>query len=435
MRTRIGSVLIVTLLCAAAAGLVRPPAARALDSRDYAVKERILLLQGYLNSYGAQHGFLYPAKNALRLGGLTVTLWPVNPWTGKPMAPSTHRGDFTYTPSAGRHSYTLVGHLSGGPFTVKGSTPAWLLTERAAQAQALAAARNRETELGVRTIQGYVDAWGMLNNQVAPTSVSALDLGIDPSIWPKNPWNDNPMAVGNNIGDFSYSVGTNGVYVLTAHLSDHDVSLDGTNLTQLRTSMDALRDDLVVANVQNLQAGVDRYAFMNLDALPTGLSKATVTSTYLPVWPKKPWLPYVDVQQGSDFTYTLLDAGCSDQIAGQLSDGSLFTADSTYAGLQHDFRERLKDLSVQLDGELIKEYVEEWKAANGGAAPGIADLSSSGAVGALHGFWPVNQWTNLPMQNADNKGDFQYTPGTGGAYTLTVRQVVAGPFTLYYTPQ
>jgi hypothetical protein len=39
------------------------------------------------------------------------------------------------------------------------------------------------------------------------------------------------------------------------------------------------------------------------------------------------------------------------------------------------------------------------------------------------------------MTNADARGDFQYAPGDGGSYTLTVRQQPVAPYAQYYTAQ
>ena len=63
-------------------------------------------------------------------------------------------------------------------------------------------------------------------------------------------------------------------------------------------------------------------------------------------------------------------------------------------------------------------------------------MSQTGAVGTSHGWWPLSPWTGTPMVNSDVTGDFQYTPGAGGTYTLTVRQKVTQHVTQeYYTPE
>ena len=91
---------------------------------------------------------------------------------------------------------------------------------------------------------------------------------------------------------------------------------------------------------------------------------------------------------------------------------------------------------MQAHGQVLREYVEEWKAAHGGTPPALSEMTKTGAVGASHGWWPLSPWTSAPMVNSDTAGDFQYTPGAGGAYTLTVRQKTTDHVTQeYYTPQ
>ena len=67
--------------------------------------------------------------------------------------------------------------------------------------------------------------------------------------------------------------------------------------------------------------------------------------------------------------------------------------------------------------------------------PRTAQLAGTGAVGALHAWWPLNPGRARPWPDNDVKGDFQYAVGAGDSYTLTVRQQPIAPFSEYYTPQ
>ncbi|HMK91955.1 MAG TPA: hypothetical protein VK576_03060, partial [Thermoleophilia bacterium] len=176
-------VLLVTVACGLAVSAVPPQPANALGYVDLQVKQNVLPLRGYINGQGASHGFVYPTKSQVKKGGgLAAPVWPLNPWTGKPMSSGSGRGCYTYTPAAGRHSYKLVAHFSKGSYTVSGGSPAWLATERTKAASDLkaaddalgatradlATARDTEAELGGRVIKGYIDKWGIEHNGTAP---------------------------------------------------------------------------------------------------------------------------------------------------------------------------------------------------------------------------------------------------------------------------
>ena len=110
---------------------VSAQAARDVSFVDQQVEAGILLLQGYINTWGANNGFVYPTKTMVKKGGgLTAPIWPANPWTGKIMVPGTGRGAYTYTLTSAATGYRLVGHLSKGSFKVKGGVPKWLTAER-----------------------------------------------------------------------------------------------------------------------------------------------------------------------------------------------------------------------------------------------------------------------------------------------------------------
>ena len=123
--------VLLALACALVIGAAAPVAGAL--TRDAQLKQNVRLLQVYVERYAAGKGFTYPAASVVRRGGgLTAPVWPANPWTGRPMAPGTARGAYTYTLAAGGASYTLTGHLSSGAFTVTGAAPSWLAAERAA---------------------------------------------------------------------------------------------------------------------------------------------------------------------------------------------------------------------------------------------------------------------------------------------------------------
>jgi len=101
-------------------------------------------------------------------GALVAPVWPGNPWTGKTMAPGTGKGTYTYTPKADLSCYTLVGHLSSGPYKVTDGIPRWFRNERTAAATA--AAKNARAELGPRVLKDHVEQWGTLYRGTQPAA-------------------------------------------------------------------------------------------------------------------------------------------------------------------------------------------------------------------------------------------------------------------------
>ncbi len=460
-------VLVATLACAAAYGAARPQPAAALSLADQQVKQNVLLLRGYIDRQAARNGFVYPTRTQVRKGGgLSATVWPLNPWTGKAMAPGSGRGSFTYIPAADRHSYTLVAHLSKGSYKVTGASPNWLATERAkavadltavqadltgaqadlstAQSQ-LAAAQDSEAELGARVIKGYIESWGLLHNASAPLSADIVPAGVGASqaFWPKNPWTGADMAVGWGAGDLSYAHLSDGVsYGLGVRSSAGLVDLSGAVPQAIRNATNTLRDELTKANMYYLQASVDRYAMDNADTFPpTGSLNAPLTNYAFDYWPMNPWTGFSMASSTARGDYTYTQGAGTYQIAGHLSDSTDYTVDDYWSTRFGGMRERFKDLQAQADVQVLKEYVEEWAQAHSGALPAAAGLAANGAVGATHAWWPRSPWTNVAMMAGPNRGDFQYVDNGDGTYTLTVREgpfldpKYGGQFPEYYTAQ
>ena len=432
--------ILLALACVALVGAVAP-AASAL-TRDARMKQNVRLLQVYIERSAAAKSFVYPAASTVRKGGgLTAPVWPANPWTGAAMAPGKARGTYTYKVGAGGDRYTLVGHLSAGSFAVSGATPAWLEKERLASGD-VTAARDQSAEFGARVIKGYIEQYGMLNNGTAPAAGDVSQTGSLGSwfpFWPDNPYTGQPMAPGTDPGEFAYTAGAGGAYSLSARTSQTSpVDLVGTIPQQLTNALTAARNALTNANIHVIQQGVDRYAHDNNDVFPPNASPATL-GTYVDPWPANPWtgapMSTSSSAQG-DCTYSqsllayTVTAHLAGGVPGDVVDDSWF---DRWLGI----RDNLKNRSCQASAQVLKEYIDEWKTAHAGTPPTVGQMTGTGAVGALHAWWPANPWTAAsPMANSDSTGDFQYTPGAGGTYALTVRQQVTDYFTQeYYTPE
>jgi hypothetical protein len=170
-------------------------------TEEQLMRERLLLLQGYIETYALAHYYEYPEPEGVREGGaLSAPLWPADPWTGEALRRGTTPGSYTYTVAADRRSYRLVGHLLGGEIEVNGAMPRAALT----------AYRHREQE-GLSLIRQYVIEWARRHDgRYPPATAVSREGGVGAlrggAFWPSNPWNHGPMIQSDAVGDFSYEV-------------------------------------------------------------------------------------------------------------------------------------------------------------------------------------------------------------------------------------
>ena len=104
--------VLLALACALVIGAAAPVAGAL--TRDAQTRQNVRLLKAYIDGYAAARSFVFPAASVVKKGGLPAPIWPTNPWTGKPMAPGTGRGAYTYTVDSARVEYSLTGWLRVG---------------------------------------------------------------------------------------------------------------------------------------------------------------------------------------------------------------------------------------------------------------------------------------------------------------------------------
>ncbi len=76
-----------------------------------------------------------------------------------------------------------------------------------------------------------------------------------------------------------------------------------------------------------------------------------------------------------------------------------------------------KDASVKTQLLQIDTGVKGYIASNGVLPPD----ASQATLGSFVAPWPVNPYTKAAMKSGIGEGDYTYTPGTGSAYTLSVK--------------
>lgn len=402
--------------------------------QDGLVKGGILVIQGAVDRYGAGHVFVYPTADVVRKGGGTdLPLWPTNPYSGMPMAPGTGLGQYIYTQTT--DGYTLVGRLSTGSFTVSGAAP-----------PQVTANRNDATKSGLVVVQRCIEKYAENYGDRCPATIDATIrddpyAGLKGTHWPQNPFTGGLMANGTAAGDYTYLPGAGGTsYRLVGHLSGGaqytitgDTSATWTSKFRSWWKAEVTKNGVLRIRERIEEWAIDYYAYPPASAVAAngGVGQLFVDED----WPKNPFtnVPMVDSSALGDFTYVTFEDSYT--ITGHLPGGGSYTlGPSTIPGHVHLLREHLKNLWAQTGIQVIKDYVDAWAAAHSGTLPTAAQLSSSGAVGLAHGFWPRNPWTWAPMAQGTWPGDFEYTPG-GGTYTLVVHQHADEWYPETYTAQ
>lgn len=319
MTTRHRILVVLLLVCLTgtlAAAAARPPAALAA-SRVTLFRERLLLLQGYLERYANANYSYYPAQGDVRKGGaLPAPLWPANPWTGSAMHAGSGTGDYVYTPATNRLSYRLVGYYPGGTIVLSRSVPYTRKMQN-----------DHRTREQVDFIRQLIRRWAFSHSGHYPPASEVSATG---------------------------SVG-----------------------------------------------GLTGYAY----------------------WPHNVWTHQMIAQSThwGDFTYTVNEARTSFKLVGHFSRGGTVTLGGT-SGTSPWRRAllTLEDEIVTRNGDVLEGYVREWTLLHAGVPPSTDELAPGGAVETTQGSWPADPFSDAPMQQGAEPGQYTYVAGPGSAYTIVI---------------
>jgi hypothetical protein len=408
MRHRRTIVVVLLAVCALLLGsAARPPAVRAAAySNTYLLRERLCLLQAYIERYANQHYSYYPTLAMVRPDGpLPAPLWPLNPWTGRAMKAGGSVGDYTYTPAANMLSYRLEARAPGGTLVLTGAVP------RTRKMQA-----DHRTREGLELVQQYIEMWARAHDDTYPPVAAvheAGSVGQQAGIvyWPHNPWGHNPMAQSTEWGDFTYRVSAaRDSYAITAHYSRGSTfTLRGATATspwhRLRL---ALKDQILKRELDIVDGLVRSYAVANAGALPAAeeLSPAGAVGQTSPRWPSDPY-------SGEPFT---LGSGRGHFSYDPAADGKSYVLSATLGGAGSSYT---IDEMVHSGIQAILRGVEHYMASNEGLCPPPGEVSASGVVGACVEPWPANPWVmGMLMAESPARGDFTYAL-TASGFTLS----------------
>ena len=438
----------VTVAIGLVAALTVPLAASTLPAptSDRLVRERVLILQGYIERYAVAHELVYPARSVVRYGGgLQAPLWPYNPFTRVRMAPGTSRGTYTYTVAPDGSGYTLTGHLSSGSFKVYGAAPGWLAAMKSEWAQTTLALKDDTVKRNVEIISSFVKKWAVLHNGTAPLAddVEADGaLGQSEDYWPVDPYTGLPVTQGSSAGCVSYAVNQDGTYSLAGHLGTPGAA-DYSVTAPIPPAVGVgLKDEYVKQAIERLRLGIEIYAIQNAGMLPAAgeMSAAGAVGQLVDNWPRNPWTAVfmTDSAAKGDFSYAVSGGGSSYTLEGHLSDGSEYASSGIpplsemVLTAYHNF----KDQSAKIGVQVIKDYVEEWKLTHGGTLPTADELTQSGAVGAAQTYWPPNPWAwPAGMDQGTGYGQYEYEPSLDGTFSLLVHLMPTAQHPATYTAQ
>jgi hypothetical protein len=299
-------VLMLIVICTAIAGAAAQPPAALAVSRTELLRERLLLLQGYLERYANVHYSYYPARGALHKGGpIPAPVWPRNPWTGTAMRPGSGAGDFTYTPAANLLSYRLVGHYPGGSIVLRRSVPSTRKMQN-----------DHRTREQVDFVRQLVQEWAWAHKGRYPP---VGEVGVDGSVgrqtsfryWPHNVWTHQPIAVSSHWGDFSYRVSdARDRFSLVAHFSrGGTATLGGDYATSVwRIALLSLQDEIASRNGEILEGYVREWTLLHAGVLPAAEAMAPdgTVAVARGAWPRNPFSdePMHQGEGPGDFAYT-----------------------------------------------------------------------------------------------------------------------------------
>lgn len=298
-----------------------------------------------------------------------------------------------------------------------------------AAAPARASSPDVQMRAALLALRGLIDREGAARyfQYPGPSTVRPGHLGG--ALWPQDPWTGALLQPGTGRGHYTYTVRPNRRrYRLVGHLGDgRAIVLSGGMPRSIKLAYDHRGEEglnLIRQYVEDYAAGHDgRYP----PPAEVGGDGAVGTGRY---WPSNPW-NHLDMAQRGDrgsFSY---------EVA---ADRATYTL-RLHRALKHDYvltgtrltspwqqlLTSLEDEILRRSGRILAGYVTQWTLQHG-AVPAILEMAPSGAVGLEHADWPLDPIDGAAMGPGSTPGDYTYTPGALGAYTLTVH-LHSGDFT------
>jgi hypothetical protein len=281
--------------------------------------------------------------------------------------------------------------------------------------------QDRYTKQNALIIQDYIERSGKADGFIYP-AVSKVVPSMG-SLWPSDMYRAGLMRPGAKNGQYTYKLGAGGTsYRLVVHLGSGDWTLTGGTpalVTRLRNTQVRTATSLIRQYVE-LYAGDHNGVYPPVGEVVQVGAVGTIWSANL--WPLDPWtlLPMTPGTKHGEFGYAVGDAGSSYTLTGSLSGADYVLEGTADQNLSNLMRIGLKNEIAIARAQVLKDYVDAWKAQNAGILPSVDQVTSTGSVGGAHTWWPANPWTLEPMAPGTGYGDYTYTPGPDGRFTVSV---------------
>ena len=186
------------------------------DLLDEVVVGGVEAIGNAVERYALDNNGSYPTPADVSVSGAIghlVLQWPDDPVSGGYMN-TGGKGEFSYSVSPDRTSYSLNAELVGGDEFDVGQWTSYLWEPLLGMRDRF---KDHIAQAGVQVIKDYVDVWRLTHADALPSASELSEggaVGLAHGWWPANPWTGASMAAGTGAGSFQYATAA-GSYTLT----------------------------------------------------------------------------------------------------------------------------------------------------------------------------------------------------------------------------
>jgi len=293
-----------------------------------------------------------------------------------------------------------------------------------AAAPSRASSPNAQMRGALMAIRGLIDREGATRYFAYPARSNVRAGRLSSSWWPTDPWTGARMTAGSGRGHYRYAVSADRRhYSLVGYLDGGAVTLAGGMPKTIMLAYDHRGEEGIHLIRQYLEDYTAAHGGVYPLAAQVNGDGAVGNEPEHRYWPSNPW-DHDDMAQRADrgsFSYAV----AADRMSYTLRLHRALSVDYVLKGttLTSPWQQLLSSLQDEIlrrSGKVLAGYVGQWALQHAGTLPTADELSPSSAVGAAHSDWPQDPAGGLAMQPGTGIGAYSYSPGAGGAFTLTV---------------
>jgi hypothetical protein len=286
--------------------------------------------------------------------------------------------------------------------------------------------RDAQTKQNVRLLKTYIDGFAAARGFAFPAAaVVKKGGGLTAPAWPTNAWTGRAMAPGTARGAYTYTLGAGGgSFTLVGHLSSGSFTLTGGTPAWLTAERAAAASDL--HNAQSAAASAEADAVTARAERDAALADAVAALADRDTAQDERAAALADLSQTqADLQASQADVAAVQADLAEAQDG-IVTAeaarDAALAALA-----TARDTATRSGLAMIQEILLNL-AQGQGVLPAPATLTYS-SLGSSWPAWPYSPFDGQRMAQGTDPGQFSYTPGADGSWTL-VAHLTSGDFTL-----